>query len=94
MGKAMSQEEIDLAPQLWDETMKEVDLGFLVGPFESEAAVTEHLGVADWSMSQRFLLLQGEEQKPRVIDNYRDSGVLLVRRPTFRCMTRISYHAC
>ena len=26
-------------------------------------------------MSQRFLLLQGEDLKPRVIDNYKTSGV-------------------
>ena len=38
--------------------------GFLRGPFESEACVSEFLGCNDWSLSQRFLLLQGAELKP------------------------------
>ena len=54
--------------------MKEVSAGFRDGPF-LESDTTEGLGRADWSMSQRFLLLQGEELKPRVIDNYEMSGV-------------------
>ena len=63
-----------LAKLLMEETMKEVSAGFLDGPF-LESDITERLGRADWSMSQRFLLLQGEDLKPRVIDNYEMSGV-------------------
>ena len=59
---------------LLNETAEEVSLGFLEGPL-SEEQVTSKLGTPNWSPSQRFLLLQGEDQKPRVIDNLRDSGV-------------------
>ena len=44
-------------------------------PFESEAGVSKFLGCNDWSLSQRFLLLQGAELKPRVIDNVKESAV-------------------
>lgn len=74
MGKQMGDEERAHAEQLMEETMKEVELGFLTGP-HNEAEVTAMLGRPDWSMSQRFLLLQGEELKPRVIDNYKTSAV-------------------
>ena len=74
MSKAATTDELELAPQLMEETMKEVEMGFLGGPF-TEAQVTEILGCSDWSMSQRFLLLQGEELKPRVIDNYKTSAI-------------------
>ena len=74
MSKAASADELELAPQLLEETMKEVELGFLAGPY-LEAEVSQILGCNDWSMSQRFLLLQGEELKPRVIDNYKASAI-------------------
>ena len=74
MAKVASSEELELAPQLWDETMKEVEAGFLSGPYD-ESEVTGILACKDWSMSQRFLLLQGEELKPRVIDNYKASAI-------------------
>ena len=74
MGKPPTEDEIRNAKQLMDETTKEVDAGFLDGPF-LEDEVTEMLGRPDWSMSQRFLLLQGEDLKPRVIDNYKTSWV-------------------
>ena len=74
MSKTASQDELTLAPQLLEETLKEVEAGFLSGP-HSEAEVSEILGCTDWSMSQRFLLLQGEELKPRVIDNYKASAI-------------------
>ena len=54
--------------------MKELDAGFLRGPFESEAGVSEFLGRNDCSLSQIFLLLQGAELKPRVIDNLEGVG--------------------
>lgn len=74
MGKPMTKDEKELAPQLWEETMKEKDLGFVEGPF-SEQQISEKLGCDDWSASQRFLLLQGDDAKPRVIDNYKTSCV-------------------
>ena len=57
MSKAASVDDLELAPQLLEETMKEVELGFLAGPY-LEAEVSQILGCHDWSMSQRFLLLQ------------------------------------
>lgn len=74
MGKPMGEDERELADQLMQETDKEVQLGFLTGPF-SEDQVNDLMGRPDWTMSQRFLLLQGEELKPRVIDNYKTSAV-------------------
>ncbi|CAE7340979.1 unnamed protein product [Symbiodinium sp. CCMP2456] len=65
-------EELEI---LNSETEDECRLGFLEGPFPDEAAVTKRLGTEEWSPSQRFLLFQGEDRKPRVIDNLRDSGV-------------------
>ena len=68
----LSEEELAI---LNDETEAEVKMGFLEGPFHTEHEVSERLGSEEWSPSQRFLLLQGEDKKPRVIDNLRDSGV-------------------
>ena len=68
----LSEEELSI---LNDETEAECKLGFLEGPFATEDEVTARLGSDQWSPSQRFLLLQGEDRKPRVIDNLRDSGI-------------------
>ena len=68
----LSEEELSI---LNDETEEECKLGFLEGPFATEDEVTARLGSDQWSPSQRFLLLQGEDRKPRVIDNLRDSGI-------------------
>ena len=78
----MAEHQAELADQLWDETMKELDAGFLRGPFESEASVSEFLGCTDWSLSQRFLLLQGAELKPRVTDSLKESAVNAAFGPT------------
>ena len=73
-----------------DETEAECKAGFLEGPFSSEAEVSSRLGTDQWSPSQRFLLLQGEDQKPRVIDNLRDSGV----NAAFGSSSYLSMHDC
>ena len=73
-AKPLTSEEEELAPQLWEETMKEKDLGFIDGPFTS-MEIDAILECTDWTASQRFLLLQGEEAKPRIIDNFRTSAV-------------------
>ena len=54
---------------------KEVESGFLSGPFLSAEAVTEELGRADWLASPRFILYQGAHGKPRVIDDAKSSGL-------------------
>eukprot|EP00439_Symbiodinium_sp_Y106_P030026 s3117_g3.t1 len=64
------------------ETEEECKMGFLEGPFSSENEVSSRLGTGDWSPSQRFLLLQGEDKKPRVIDSLRDSGINASFGPT------------
>eukprot|EP00435_Cladocopium_sp_Y103_P018449 s3915_g4.t1 len=48
---------------------EELGMGFLEGPFESEAAVTAHLGRGDWCVVRRFVLVQGAEMKLRPIDD-------------------------
>ena len=53
----------------------ETESGFLKGPYFSEPAVTEALGVEDWSLSPRFLLKQGEDSKIRIIDDLKASSV-------------------
>ena len=75
MLRPATDEEMEQAARLSEECAKEVELGFLSGPFDSEQAVSDFLQTDDWTLNKRFLLLQGEEQKPRVIDNCRDSGV-------------------
>ena len=73
--KVFSEDEKLAADVLWNETLDEVDRGFLQGPYDSEAQVSELLGTYDWSMTPRFVLFQGEELKPRIIDNFKASAV-------------------
>ena len=54
---------------------KEVQAGFLEGPFSSPEAVSEHLGRSDWLATPRFLLYQGQRAKPRCIDDAKASGL-------------------
>ena len=75
MARPFSEDEKAAAPTLWDETMSELDLGFLEGPYFSEKAITEQLMTDAWSMTPRFVLFQGEERKPRVIDNFKASNI-------------------
>ena len=74
LAKPSNPEEEGLSTQLWEETMKEKELGFIDGPFTS-SEIDSKLGCTDWTASQRFLLLQGEDAKPRIIDNFRTSAV-------------------
>ena len=75
MARPFGEEEKSIASVLWDETMSEVDLGFLEGPYFSEEAITKQLKTDSWSMTPRFILFQGEERKPRVIDNFKASNI-------------------
>eukprot|EP00435_Cladocopium_sp_Y103_P001353 s5288_g1.t1 len=74
MSKAVSEEERLQGPDLEAESLAEVEAGFLSGPFSHDEIATV-VGSAEWSLSKRFALYQGEERKIRIIDNYRDSGV-------------------
>ena len=50
---------------LLETTEEELQLGFLEGPFFDEEQVTEFLGRDDWSLTRRFVLVQGAEGKLR-----------------------------
>ena len=53
-----------------EETAKEeLLMGFLEGPFQTEAEVSAHLGRSDWCVVRRFVLVQGAELKLRPIDD-------------------------
>ena len=54
---------------LTEATNAELEMGFLEGPFTSEAEVTAHLGCSNWSVVRRFVLVQGAEMKLRPIDD-------------------------
>ena len=54
---------------LIETTTEELDLGFMEGPFATEAAVSEYLGHDQWSVIRRFVLAQGAEKKLRPIDD-------------------------
>ena len=73
--KVFSEDEKQAADVLWSETIDEVDRGFLQGPYDNEEQVSALLGTTDWSMTPRFVLFQGEELKPRIIDNFKASAV-------------------
>ena len=57
------------------QSLDEVARGYLLGPYDSEDQVSTELGREDWLLNSRFVLLQGTQQKPRVIDDARRSGL-------------------
>ncbi len=74
--KALRAEHDPESTDLLDaQSQDEVGRGFLSGPFGSEEEVSNFLGRRDWIANPRFVLLQGPNQKPRVIDNCRQSGL-------------------
>ena len=60
--------------KLEEQTMKEVELGFLDGPMD-DIGISAALGTPNWLLNPRFLLLQGPSQKPRAIDDCRRRGL-------------------
>lgn len=62
------------ASAVHEETAKEVEAGFLAGPF-SESQITDMLETQEWSLSRRFALLQNEGKKIRIIDDFKESSV-------------------
>eukprot|EP00435_Cladocopium_sp_Y103_P027261 s2653_g6.t1 len=74
VGKSMTDDELAQEKDLEAESMVEVEAGFLLGPFSTDA-IPDLVGSEQWSLSKRFALYQGEERKIRIIDNYRDSAV-------------------
>eukprot|EP00435_Cladocopium_sp_Y103_P057446 s2110_g19.t1 len=75
LAKPFTEHEKEHADRLIELSEEEVAEGFLSGPFFSEEEVSKHLGTDDWTLTKRFLLLQGEDLKERVIDDYKRSMV-------------------
>ena len=65
----------DMAQQLYQVTMDEVGRGFLKGPYDSLEQIRSEFGLEHVVVNRRFLLLQGEANKPRAIDDCKSSGV-------------------
>ena len=87
--KALRAEHDEEATELLDaQSKEEVGRGFLSGPFRSEEEVSSFLGRQDWIANPRFVLLQGTSQKPRVIDNCRQSGL----NATFTSLEMLQLH--
>ena len=57
------------------QSLDEVSRGYLMGPYDSEKQVSEELGRDDWLLNSRFVSFQGPQQKPRIIDDARRSGL-------------------
>eukprot|EP00435_Cladocopium_sp_Y103_P008155 s2534_g2.t1 len=75
MLRPPTEHEAEHADRLIALSQEEVDEHFLSGPYHSENEVSDKLGTEDWTLTKRFLLLQGEDMKERVIDDYKRSMV-------------------
>ena len=75
ISRPITEEEMEQADLLNEECVKELELGFLQGPFHTESEVSQYLGGDSWVLTKRFALLQGEEQKARIIDNCKESRI-------------------
>ena len=62
---------------LWEETLKEVEKGYIQGPYDDLEKVKKELGSETVCLVRRFAILQGhgEDVKPRVIDDAKESGL-------------------
>ena len=77
MARVAHSDEPELQKVLWAETLKECEKGFIKGPFKSLQQVQEQLGTRQICLTRRFVIMQGsgEEIKPRVIDDAKESAV-------------------
>eukprot|EP00971_Amphidinium_carterae_P352473 6492611-Amphidinium_carterae.4 len=73
VGSCRSSGDHDLDCKLWASVEKDIDNGWAIGPFFTEADVTEALGVGDWVVSKRFPVVQGS--KVRGVDDFSASLV-------------------
>ena len=69
MARQKSSEEVEHRKHLEQTTDEEVERGFVVGPFYSEAEVSAELGHDQWTLVRRSVLVQGKEKKLRPIDD-------------------------
>ena len=83
MSSRNSQLDESVQADLYEATMKEVELGHLHGPF-TESEVTAHFGVDEWLFNPRFALYQGAENKIRAIDDGKRSGLNLAYNTNFK----------
>ena len=75
LGRPMAEHEKELADRLVELSQEEVTENFLKGPFNSEEEVSRELGTEEWTLTKRFLLLQGDDGKERIVDDYKRSNV-------------------
>ena len=75
IGRPLADHEKEHADRLVELSQEEVEESFLRGPFFSEDEVSAELGTQDWTLTKRFLLVQGDDGKERIIDDYRRSHV-------------------
>ena len=76
-GKGAVGDDADLLHKVWLATEKEVEKGYLIGPYESLEDVKATLGAEEVCCSRRFGVRQGsgDSEKCRPIDDYKESGV-------------------
>ena len=62
---------------MWEETSKEAEKGYIQGSYEDLEKVKKELGSQTVCLVRRFAILQGQGQdvKPRVIDDAKESGL-------------------
>ena len=75
INRPLAEHEREHADRLVELSQEEVEEQFLKGPFFSEEEVSTELGTTCWTLTKRFLLVQGDEGKERIIDDYRRSHV-------------------
>ncbi|CAK9104190.1 unnamed protein product [Durusdinium trenchii] len=85
-AKNIHGDDPELSVLLWDTTLKEVELGFLEGPFNDLEQVRKVVGQQLFVCSRRFVIVQSG--KPRVIDDFKESGV----NRTYTAIDKLALH--
>ena len=77
LARKVHEDDPALQKVLWNETLKEVEKGYIQGPYSSLEDVRRELGSDSVCLVRRFAILQGqgEDVKPRVIDDAKESGL-------------------
>lgn len=90
MARLAHDDDPEMQKILWQETMAEVEKGFISGPFESLDQVKKELGASSVCVVRRFAILQGSgaELKPRVIDDAKESGL----NSAYTCKEKLDLH--
>ena len=69
LGKRSAHSDPQHIDHLEQTAAEELDMGFLEGPFLSEAELDAYFGHSRWAIIRRFVLVQGAELKLRPIDD-------------------------